>query len=81
MIVVKLKTKIMFTLLNVIFFLGLCMVVFGFFAVKKNILETAQDKVIKDLEIVRLLYDRQFEQMQLAFQKFHQHVLITEQEY
>ncbi|MBU1995530.1 MAG: cache domain-containing protein, partial [Candidatus Omnitrophica bacterium] len=63
----------MFTLLNVILLLGACMTVFGFFVVKKNIFETAQDKVSKDLEIVRLSYDRQFEQMQLAFNLIDAH--------
>ena len=65
--ILKLRAKIMFTVLNVILLLGLCMTVFGFFVVKKNIFETAQNKVSKDLEIVRLTYDRQFDQMQLAF--------------
>ncbi|MBU4334437.1 MAG: cache domain-containing protein [Candidatus Omnitrophica bacterium] len=63
----------MFTLLNVILLLGACMTVFGFFVVKNNIFETAQDKVSKDLEIVRLSYDRQFEQMQLAFNLIDAH--------
>ncbi|OGX26668.1 MAG: hypothetical protein A2Y03_08485 [Omnitrophica WOR_2 bacterium GWF2_38_59] len=65
--ILKLRSKILFTLLNVILILGLCMTVFGFFVVKKNIFETAQDKVSKDLEIVHQIYEHQFELMQLAF--------------
>lgn len=63
----------MFTVLNVIVLLGLCMTVFGYFVVKKNIFETAQNKVSKDLEIVRLAYDRQFQQMQMAFNLIDAH--------
>jgi len=57
----------MFILLNIILLLGLCMSVFGYFVVKNNILKTAQDKVSKDLEIVHVLYNKELQQMQLAF--------------
>ena len=63
----KLRTKIMLILLNIILLLGLCMSAFGYLVVKNNILKTAQNKVSKDLEIVRVLFDEKLQQMQVAF--------------
>jgi signal transduction histidine kinase len=57
----------MLSLLYVILFLGLCISVFGYFVVKKYIYQSAQEKVIQDLEIVREAYDQQLEEMQMAF--------------
>lgn len=64
---IKLKTKIMISMLSVILFLGLCMSVFGFFLIEKNIYKNAQDRVTKDLDVVRTFYDQQFNNMNLAF--------------
>ncbi|MDP8267078.1 MAG: cache domain-containing protein [Candidatus Aceula meridiana] len=65
--IVKLRTKIMFILLSIILLLSLCMSVFGYLVIKNNILKTAQHRASKDLEIVHVLYNQQFQQMQMAF--------------
>jgi two-component system, NtrC family, sensor kinase len=62
-----LRTKIMHSILFVILFLGLSITIFGFFVVKKYVYVSAQEKVIKDLDIVRASYDRQFKEFKLAF--------------
>ncbi|MCK5707375.1 MAG: cache domain-containing protein [Candidatus Aureabacteria bacterium] len=64
---IKLKIKIMLSILYVIIFLGLCMSVFGYFVLKKYVYESAQEKVVKDLEIVRDAYDQKLKEMKLAF--------------
>ncbi len=64
---IRLRSKIMLSILYVILFLGLCMSVLGFFVVKKYIYQDAQEKVIKDLQIVREAYMRQLQEMQLSF--------------
>ncbi len=68
----KLRTKILLSLLSVILFLGMCMTVLGYFVVKKYIYETAQEKVIKDLQIVREAYDEQISEMKLVFNMINQ---------
>lgn len=67
MTTIKLRTKIMFALLSVIFFLGVSMSVLGFFVMKKNVYQRAQEQVSKDLEIVRQRCYQEIESMKLAF--------------
>ncbi|MBF0252313.1 MAG: cache domain-containing protein [Candidatus Omnitrophica bacterium] len=64
---IRLQTKIMIAILSVILFLGTCMSIFGFILVEKYVYRSAQERVNKDLGVVRDFYEEQFKEMNLAF--------------
>ncbi|MDD5614044.1 MAG: cache domain-containing protein [Candidatus Omnitrophica bacterium] len=63
----SLRTKILISLLSIVFFLGISLGLFGYYIVKKYIVGKAQEQIVYDLQTVRKTYQRQHENMKDIF--------------
>lgn len=66
----KLKSKMLFSVISIIVFLGLFISFFGFLFVKKHIVDQAQRQISMDLKVARSVYEKPFELMRVGFDMY-----------
>lgn len=66
MTTMRLRTKILFGILTIIVLLGMIMSSYGFFVLKRHIVDEAQKQVNQDLKTVRSVYNERLNQMRIA---------------
>ncbi len=62
-----LKSKILYSFLSVILVLGISIALLGFYVIKKDIIERAQQQVKNDLQVAHMVYTGELESMKQAF--------------
>ncbi len=62
-----LKSKILYSFLSVILILGISIALLGFYVIKKDIIERAQQQVKNDLQVAHMVYSGELDNMKQAF--------------
>ncbi|MDD5259881.1 MAG: cache domain-containing protein [bacterium] len=62
-----LKSKILYSFLSVILVLGISIALLGFYVIKKDIIERAQQQVKNDLQVAHMVYTGELDSMKQAF--------------